>query len=194
MLISIGSARSFDIHSRVPSGLEGWHKYLHSRGQLALPHPEPLCQCYIVPWTRKSASVPLPGASCSPPPARWLPARLCCLITLAQTANDFVLSSLMSWRRIVQVCLLAARTLQAASCKRKEALSTPVVQKKKKGGGRFPKISLLGAARAQWASVGHHLGSASISCSLTHPLALCCLISPLPYLRYEYAVWHRGKH
>lgn len=77
---------------------------------------------------------------------------------------------------------------------KEEALSTPAVAGgggiyiyilyiyifiyiyKNKGGGCFPKTSFLGTARAQWASVGHHLGSASMPCSLTHPLALRCLI------------------
>lgn len=135
----------------------------------------PLCQSCAEPQRRKSASVP--GAE-QPLPACWLPARLCCIITPAQMANDFVLSSLMSRRRTEQVCSLAAWPFRLPRTKEKRLRA---LQQHKKG-GCFPKKHHFGEQTGHAGHLrlvaSHGLGSPSISCSLTHPalspLLPCC--------------------
>lgn len=94
-LNAISSAGSFDIHCRAQSGLEGQGNSYAQGDHWPFHILSPFCQCSFVPWTGKSASVPLARASHSTPPTCSLPARLCCLIT-PEMANDFILSSLRS--------------------------------------------------------------------------------------------------
>lgn len=155
---------------------------LGSEGTREDKQPEPPCQHCTEPQRRKSASVP--GAE-QPLPACWLPARLCCIITPAQMANDFVLSSLMSRRRTEQVCSLAAWPFRLPHTKEERLWA---LQQHKKG-GCFPKNHHFGEQTGHAGHLrlvaSHGLGSPSISCSLTHP----ALSPPLPCCDTDTLCW-----
>lgn len=126
-------------------------------------------------------------------PLCWTPMRksavvqsapVCCLqalralITPAQVANDFLLSLLMSQRRMEQVGSLAAWPFRPLCTKEKKLWE---LQQHNKNDGCFPKNTTLGSSHGKQQAVG----SASTSCSLVcHPALRC--------LQYQHAVFGAG--
>lgn len=129
--------------------------------------PQPLCP---EPQMRKSALVQSAPVCCLQ--------ALCALITPAQVANGFLLSLLMSQRRMEQVGSLAAWPFRPLCTKEKKLWE---LQQHNKNDGCFPKNTTLGSSHGKQQAVG----SASTSCSLVcHPALRC--------LQYQHAVFGAG--
>lgn len=111
--------------------------------------------------------------------------RLHALITPAQMANGFLLSLLMSQRRMEQVCSLAAWPFRPLCTKEKRLWE---LQQHNKGDGCFPKNTTLGSSHGKQQVTG----AASTSWSPVCPSALHCDTHTL-CLRQEVSASIRGE-
>lgn len=130
-------------------------------GTLSHQPSAPLC------WTPEEKISTGPRGQSSPCVLPACLPRLHALITPAQMANGFLLSLLMSQRRMEQVCSLAAGPFRPLCTKEKRLWE---LQQHNKGDGCFPKNTTLGSSHGKQQVAG----AASTSWSPVCPSALHC--------------------